>query len=544
MCSSPFAKYFVQPADSSEVYLDSAATSKRLMASVATANQYYSDFNANVHRGLYTSASKATAEYEQARKQVADFINAPSADNIVFTSGATHAINLVANGLQVTDLNGDTLLVCRSEHHANLVPWQQLAKHLNLKFVAIELAEYGIYDHSILNNALAQIDSSVALLAIAHVSNVLGNIYPVRELCEKANECGAVSVVDGTQALAHLAVDVQALDCDFYAFSGHKMYATTGIGGLYGKTDRLNALNPSIWGGEMITHVSWGNVSLQNAPLKFEAGTPNISGALSLASATRFLAQNMDDIQAYEQQLYAHLLEKMQPFVDNGSVVLLGNQQQDSISLLSFYSRVEHAYDIAKYLAGENIAVRAGHHCAMPLLQQLGIEACVRVSIACTNTKQDIDRFISALAKVFNSSASETSTTPIEQQLQQAHDWSAKHRLLLLNSKALLLLEASKRNHETSVEGCEASVYLNFEDNHTFTAYSDSKVVRGILALLLVKINQWTEQGSYQQAQNFINDATNYFDNLGLQKYFSQGRRDGIHQVCLKISSTLNAQSE
>lgn len=521
---------------SNEVYLDTAATSQRFAGSLLAMNEYYETFNANVHRGNYGSAIKASNEYESARQLLAEFVGAQSASNLIFTSGATDSLNIVANGLDINDLHGKVILVCESEHHANLLPWQAFASTHKLELKRITLGQKGTFTDVELRHALDSLTQDVAILAIAHVSNALGNIYPVEVLCKKASQVKALTVVDGTQAAAHINIDVRTINCDFYCLSGHKMYAGTGIGALYGKANWLEKLKPSKFGGEMITHVTWDNYELQPPPTRFEAGTPNIAGALSIASAIKFIRQNLQDIQTHESKLMHYIHEQLMPFVDANKLVLLGNINKgldDTIALISFYVPSMHANDVAMHLATQNIAVRAGHHCAMPLMQSLGIDGCVRLSMGCYTTKGDIDLFLRALSYLFDvdkEPATIAKPSTIESALKDVSDWNSKHRLLLLHSKQLTILKKHEILPEYEVVGCEAKVWLALSEDK-LKAYSNSKVVRGILATIIDKINSLP----VRDVSSF--DINAYLANVGLSHYFSQGRRDGIQQIIVRIKN-------
>ncbi len=555
----------------SEVYLDTAATSQRLNACLHATYEYFTEYNANVHRGSYTSARKATKAYEDARCTLAEFMGAQSSDEIVFTSGATAAINMLVQGLVPELLNpaglaGKSILLCESEHHANLLPWQAFAKRHNMFLERISLGPDGTFGEAELAQALDSMTNKVAVVAIAHVSNALGNIYPIQALCEKARQMNIISLIDGTQAAAHIPINVTKLDCDFYTISGHKMYAATGIGVLYGKAKHLHKLTPSTLGGEMIKAVSWNDYTLQPPPLKFEAGTPNISGAIGLAEAARFIKHNIAEIQQHEASVYQRLLARLTPLITNNRLHFLGNKEH-SISLASFYIPNIHTNDIASFLSVNNIAVRAGHHCAMPLMQKLGIEGCVRISVGCYTSFADIDVCVDALYKLFdltsptlaaskleqkstkialsaNEALSLLPLLPIEEALIKATDWNAKHRQLLLYSKQLPVLPPEQRVPEYEISGCEANVWLHLprnlspiinsimpllpEDDQA-KAYSDSKVVRGILAVLLGKLTQ------LRNTQTAEFDFSQYLSDLGLSTYFSVGRKDGIAQIIKRI---------
>lgn len=534
-------------------YLDSAATTHKPNVVLDVMQAYHESFNANVHRGGYAIAQKATNEYEQARHCLADFMGAASANDIVFTSGTTEAINMIANGLTQDQLSGNKIVIAQSEHHANLVPWQLVAQRFGFKLEVLPLHNEGSFDASILDAWLSAIDSNTAILAVAHVSNALGNIYPVQALCEKAASIGAISVVDGTQAAAHEAINVVAMGCDFYALSGHKMYASTGIGCFYGKPERLLALQASKLGGEMVKMVTWESTQYQLPPLKFEGGTPNISGALSMAVAAKFIQQHRQTIIANEQYLYAYLCSEI---IKLPNIRCIGNIRANSIATLSFVVEGMHAFDTATALANAGIAVRAGHHCAMPLMQSLNLEGCVRVSIACYNSKADIQAFISSLKELVTqeeslketahsftqnipNEASDSVTDQLLSTFKAAKDWNEKHRQLLLISKSMPILPLQSRNQSNQVIGCEANVWIALQlgpNKPCVLAYSDSKVVRGLLSVLLIKTNSVLMLAN-QPLYNIDILLFHFLNELGLPAYFSSGRKDGMQQVIAQIKN-------
>jgi cysteine desulfurase/selenocysteine lyase len=560
---SSFRALFPFFKNTNEVYLDTAATSQKLDTCLLAMEDYYQVYNANVHRGNYASARQASNKYESARTLLSDFLGASSASEIIFTSGATDSINIVANGLNISDLQGKEILLCESEHHANLLPWQHFAKKHNLVLKRISLDEKGRFNQQTLEKALQHLSANVAIIGIAHVSNALGNINPVEALCQKATQVGAISIVDGTQAAAHINIDVNSINCDFYAISGHKMYAGTGIGVLYGKQAWLDKLSPSKLGGEMITRVTWDSFELQASPGKFEAGTPNIAGAIGMAAAGSFIKQNITQINTHELALRQYLLTKLEALIEAEKIIILGNiglpnnveLHNQSIAILSFYSPIMHANDIASHLSTQGIAIRAGHHCAMPLMQSLGIEGSARISLGCYTTFNDIDALVLSIQRLFDDSnnrlaqsanvtqqntstlaktkAAQVKDETIEGALKNALNWNAKHRLLLLNSKRLPMLIESKREASSEILGCEAKVWLTFSDNvdtdKCLLAYSESKVIRGILALLIEKVNTLSPENVH--SFNF----TTFLVEVGLSHYFSEGRRDGVQKIIYRI---------
>lgn len=375
------------------VYLDSAATTQKPQSVIDAMSNYYQCNNANVHRAAHCLSAKATQAFEQVRDEVRSFINAPKREEVIWTKGATEAINLVAQSYGALLEAGDEIIISTMEHHANIVPWQLLAQQLKLVLKVIPLTDTGELDLTEFSQLLTE---KTRLVAVTHISNVLGTVNPIAEIVALSHQVGAKVLVDGSQAVAHLPIDVQALDCDFYVFSGHKMYGPTGIGVLYGKADLLNAMPVWQTGGEMIKKVSFSGTTFNALPFKFEPGTPNISGVIGLGAAVAFLQQqDRVALLQYEQQLFEYAKAQLLSLPD---IVLVGNAAQQA-GVISFVVKGEHHSDIATLLDQQGIAIRAGHHCAMPLMESLGLGGTLRLSIACYNDQQDIDRFIAALSK-------------------------------------------------------------------------------------------------------------------------------------------------
>ncbi|AMV12144.1 cysteine desulfurase [Geobacillus thermoleovorans] len=375
------------------VYFDSAATSQKPLPVIETLDRYYREYNSNVHRGVHTLGTKATDAYEGAREKVRRFLNAQSAQEIIFTRGTTAALNLVAASYGRANVKeGDEIVITYMEHHSNLIPWQQLAKQTGATLKYIPLQEDGTID---LRDVEAAITKAAKIVAIAHVSNVLGTINPVREIARIAHERGAVVVVDAAQSAPHMKVDVQELDCDFLALSGHKMCGPTGIGVLYGKKKWLAQMEPIEFGGEMIDFVELYDSTWKELPWKFEGGTPIIAGAIGLGAAIDFLEQvGLDAIAAHEHELAQYALERM---ADIEGVTVYGPKER--AGLVTFNIDGVHPHDVATVLDAEGIAIRAGHHCAQPLMKWLGVTATARASFYLYNTKEEIDAFIAALQK-------------------------------------------------------------------------------------------------------------------------------------------------
>ncbi len=375
-------------------YLDTAATSQKPQRVIDAIEHYYQNDNANVHRAAHQLSSRATTSYEVVRDKVQQFINAKRREEIIFTHGTTEGINLVAYGLTSQIKAGDLILIDTAAHHANIVPWQQLADRTGAKIEPIALNNECRIDFDAFKTQLLRRPTIVAL---SHVSNVLGTVNPIKQLVAEAKAAGAITLVDGAQAIAHLAVDVQDLDCDFYLFSGHKMYAPTGVGIVYGQFKRLDNLTPMLTGGEMIKTVSFEKTEFGVLPNRLEAGTPPISAVIGLGEAIDFIASlPQPQTRQHEAKLLQYLQQSLQQL---GDITLYG-AHQDNIGAVAFNLADEHHQDVGILLDQQGIAVRCGHHCAMPLMQSLGLKGCCRASIGVYSTTEDIDRFISALNTV------------------------------------------------------------------------------------------------------------------------------------------------
>ncbi|QLL69360.1 cysteine desulfurase [Lactobacillus sp. 3B(2020)] len=378
------------------VYLDSAATAQRPTPVLNRVMKFYQTDNANVHRGVHTLAERATADYEAARVTVQKFINAAKPEEIIFTKGCTDALNLVAATYGQANIQaGDEIVISIAEHHSNLIPWQQLAKQKGATLKYIGLTDDGELD---LADVKQQITDQTKLVAIAHATNVLGTVNPIKELAQITHQHGAVIVVDGAQAVAHMPVDVQALDVDFYAFSGHKMMSPTGIGVLYGKADLLATMPPYQYGGEMIGEVHQQASTWAPIPYKFEAGTQNIAGAVGLAAAINYLNQiGMTQIAAHEQALVQKLLPQL---LSIDQLTVYGpHDPAKHTGVVAFNLTGLHPHDLATALDMEGIAVRAGHHCAQPLMEYLQVTATARASFYLYNTEADVDALVTAIKK-------------------------------------------------------------------------------------------------------------------------------------------------
>ncbi|WP_010676450.1 cysteine desulfurase [Bacillus timonensis] len=375
------------------VYLDSAATSQKPVTVIETVDRYYREINSNVHRGVHTLGTKATDAYENAREKVRKFINASSIQEIIFTRGTTTGINTIAESYGRENLKeGDEIVITYMEHHANIIPWQQIAKRTGAKLKYIPLQEDGSID---LKDVEATITNQTKIVSVVMVSNVLGAINPIKEITEIAHRNGAIMVVDGAQAAPHMKIDVKDLDCDFLAFSGHKMCGPTGIGVLYGKKALLEKMEPVETGGEMIDFVDLYESTWKELPWKFEAGTPIIAGAIGLGAAIDFLEDvGLDNILEYEHKLANYAMERLSQVE---GLTIYGPKHR--AGLVTFNIEDVHPHDVATVLDADGIAVRAGHHCAQPLMKWLKVSATARASFYLYNTEEEIDKLVEGLIK-------------------------------------------------------------------------------------------------------------------------------------------------
>ncbi|MDP7626477.1 MAG: cysteine desulfurase [SAR202 cluster bacterium] len=380
------------------VYLDNAATTQKPSQVIDSLVNYYENFNANVHRGVHSLSMEATDMFEQARVKVSDFINAETSETLIWTRNASESLNIVAHSWARTHIGeGDEILLTPMEHHSNLVPWQELAriKGANIRF--IPMTEDGLLN---LEDIESLINEKTRLVSVVHMSNALGTINPVKELGQMAHSVDAKFLVDGAQSVPHMPTDVQDMDCDFLAFSGHKMMGPTGIGGLYVKMDTLETMEPFMTGGEMVLEVTYEKASWADLPMKFEAGTPNIADAVALGAAVDYLENlGMDNVHQYEQELTSYALEKFSE-VEALGIDLFGPRDTNNRGgILSFTTAEVHPHDLGTILDRMGIAVRTGHHCAMPLIRSLGVAATARASFYIYNTIEEIDALIEGITE-------------------------------------------------------------------------------------------------------------------------------------------------
>lgn len=376
------------------VYLDNAATSQKPMQVINALDKYYQHDNANIHRGVHALSERATADYEQARGKVRDFINASSEKEIIFVRSATEGINLIAQSYGRTNLKpGDEIIISEMEHHSNIVPWQILCEQTGAVLKIIPINDDG---ELIMEEFEKLLGPKTKIVSVVHISNALGTINPVQHVIDRAHEHNAVAIIDGAQAAPHCAIDVQELDCDFYVFSGHKLFGPTGVGVLYGKTHLLETMPPWQGGGDMIKMVSFEKTMYADLPYKFEAGTPHIAGVIGLGAAIDYVNEiGLDAIAAYEHDLLEYATAKASGVE---GLRLIGTAEK-KVSILSFIMESIHPHDIGTILDHEGVAIRTGHHCAMPVMTHFNVPATARASFAFYNTFDEVDRLIEAMEK-------------------------------------------------------------------------------------------------------------------------------------------------
>ena len=533
------------------IYLDNAATTQKPLPVIEAMDRYYRESHANVHRAAHYLSARATHAFESARETAQRFINAEHPDEIIWTRGATEALNLVANSWGRSELQpGDEIIISLLEHHANIVPWQLVAQATGAVLKWVKLDYNGCLDYQ---DFQRQLTDKTRLVAITHTSNALGVVTPVDKIIRDAHAQGALVLVDGAQAVAHQSVDVQQLGCDFYVFSGHKVYGPTGIGVLYGRQSLLDAMPPWQAGGEMIERVSMKGTTFNSLPFKFEAGTPHIAGVIGLAKALEFIRQlDSQPIHQHEIQL---LRVAEQGLADIRGVRQIGVSEHKA-PMVSFVSTPLHNQDIGLMLDQQGIAVRTGHHCAMPLMESLKLDGTIRASFALYNTEQEVHSFLNAVEQLHapalhgvsleldqkNSRPDIFEDVPftrdeLHEQLAPLKGWQDKYRQIMLLGKVLPALPQALKTEDARLQGCESSVWLHhYYDEETmklyFTADSDARVIRGLIALVLVSLSGKTP-GQIEEV-----DLQGWFKELDLFNHLSPSRGNGLRAIISEIYTT------
>ncbi|WP_263082005.1 SufS family cysteine desulfurase [Endozoicomonas sp. Mp262] len=536
------------------IYLDNAATTQKPRSVIEVIDSYYRKKNANVHRAAHFLSAQATHAFEGARDRVRAFINAGYSEEIIWTRGATEAINLVAQSWGRQFLReGDEILLSVMEHHANIVPWQLVAKETGACIKVIGLTPAGELD---LASFRKQLSAKTRLVSIAHISNAIGTVNPVALITREAHAAGVLVMLDGSQAIAHQTIDVQKIGCDFYVFSGHKAFGPTGTGVLYGRKELLESMPPWQAGGEMIRHVSFQETTFNQLPFKFEAGTPHIAGAVGLGAAMSFL-QGLDNksVVVYERQLRNRLEAGLSEIK---GVKIIG-QAVEKAPVTSFISDKIHNQDLSLMLDQHGIAVRAGHHCAMPLMESLNLKGTVRASLSLYNNEGDVDTFLSAMESIHHGAVysffvekSEAKELPelfavmpygrsiekeaVNHELMSAKSWQERYRHIMLLGKKLPQLPDNWKTESALLHGCESQVWLHHyydEENQTlhFIADSDARIIRGLITLVLVACNGKTP------ADISAAYIEQWFLELGLISHLSPSRGNGLKAIIAEIES-------
>lgn len=378
------------------IYFDNGATSQKPKVVIDAINQYYSKNNSNIHRGVHYLSQVATGQYEESRKIIQEYINASLDEEIIFTKGTTDGINLIASSFGETLKKGDEIIISAMEHHSNIVPWQMLCERKDCVLKVIPINDNG---DLIMKSFEELLSEKTKLVAVTQISNTLGTINPIEEIIEKAHDVGSLVMIDGAQSIQHMEIDVQAMNCDFFVFSGHKVFGPTGIGVLYGKKEILDYLPPYQGGGDMIAKVTFEKTTYNDLPFKFEAGTPNISGAICLGTAIDYLSNlDLESIKVYEKELAEYAQEELLKFK---GLRIIGTAKNKT-SVVSFVVDGVHPFDVGTLLDKQGIAVRTGHHCTQPLMDRFEIPGTIRASFAFYNTKEEIDIFIKAVERSLN----------------------------------------------------------------------------------------------------------------------------------------------
>lgn len=536
------------------VYLDNAASTQKPTAVIEAIREYYEKDHANVHRAVHLLSERATKAYEEARIKVQKFLNAGCLREVIYTRGTTEAVNLVAHSFARPRLQpGDEIVVTALEHHSNIVPWQVVCQDRGAALRVVPITDAGELRLDELDRLLGP---KVKLLAIAHVSNALGTVNPIKEIIALAHSRGIPVFVDGAQAVSHLRVDVRELDCDFYALSGHKMYGPTGIGILYGKARHLEVMTPYQTGGDMISRVTFEKTTWNELPYKFEAGTPNMAGAVGLGAAVDYLeAIGRDKVAVHEQTLLTRATERLRAIPG----VRIVGQAKERAGVVSFVvdDPPLSPLDVGTKLDLDGIAVRTGHHCCQPLMDRFGLSGTARVSFGIYNTLAEVDAFADALERIVHGARPREAHVMVEGEevsypgaaagspteaaaeladfFDYVEDWNEKYQYLIEMGARLPPMPAFLRTEENRVRGCQSTVFVDLRkrpgsaDVVEFLADSDADLVRGLLAVL-------QKLFSGQHAKEIASfDIEGFFRRLGLDQHLTMGRRNGLAEMTKRI---------
>jgi len=543
------------------VYLDNAATTQKPRAVIDRLVRFYETENANIHRGVYALSQKATSAYEQARETVARFVNAPESAEVIFTRGTTEGINLVASSYGRSILQpGDEIILSGMEHHSNIVPWQLAAEQSQARIRVIPMNDAG---ELLLDEYEGMLTERTKIVSVVHVSNSLGTVNDVKRIAQLAHRVGAKVLVDGAQWVAHHRTDVRDLGCDFYVFSGHKLFGPTGIGVLWGRRELLESMPPYHGGGDMIESVTFEKTTYAQLPNKFEAGTPDIAGAVGLGAAIDYLQSiGFENLEPYEARLLHYATEKLAAIP---GLRIIGTAEQKG-SVISFVidDPPVSSLDVGMRLDQEGIAIRTGHHCCQPVMARMGVPATARVSLALYNTTEEIDALVAAVKKIVTDDASKRSKAaepargglkfpePAAPSPQAAadelielfdllDDWNDRYEQLIAFGEKLPFMPPALKTEANRVRGCMSTVHLfarrrpGTDDALDFLADSDADIVRGLIAVL----EKVFAGQSAREVMAF--DVESFFKRLGLDQHLSMGRRNGLTSMIQRIRAYAKA---
>jgi cysteine desulfurase/selenocysteine lyase len=544
------------------VYLDNAATTQKPQVVLDAVSRYYTTANANVHRAVHQLSERATADFEAARVTVKHFLNAGDAREIIFVRGATEGINLVAQCYGRANFRaGDEILISTMEHHSNIVPWQLVCEHTGAVLRVVPITDDG---EIILSDYEKLLSPRTKLVSIVHVSNSLGTINPVREIIALAHRRHIPVLIDGAQAVSHLPVDVQDLDCDFYVFSGHKLFGPTGIGVLYGKSSLLEAMPPFQGGGDMIASVTFAKTTYAALPNKFEAGTPDIAGAVGLGAAIDYIEGiGLENIAAYEEGLLSYATAELRK-VPGVRIIGTASRKAGALSFIVEDPPLS-PLDVGTQLDLAGVAVRTGHHCCQPVMDRYGITGTARASFAMYNTREEVDVFVSALQKIIAAAAGQKARAVAAAALTELvypkpyapspkaaadklaaafeffDDWPERYQQIIDLGKKLPPMPANLKTEINRVHGCQSTVHISArkkpatEDVLEFLADSDADLVRGLIAML-------QKIFSGQRARDILDfDVEGFFGQIGLDTNLTLGRRNGLAAMVQRIRGLATA---